>query len=152
DRSRFEVVGVSFGGPDDSEMRTRLVRAFDQFYDVRAKNNLEAANRLRELEIDIAVDLKGYTQNSRPLIFAHRPAPIQVNYLGYPGTMGTDFIDYVIADPVVLPFDQQPFYSEQIIHLPDCYQVNDSKRRIGGRTPTRQEAGLPERAFVFCCF
>jgi predicted O-linked N-acetylglucosamine transferase (SPINDLY family)/glycosyltransferase involved in cell wall biosynthesis/SAM-dependent methyltransferase len=152
DRSRFEVVGVSFGGDDDSDMRARLVRAFDQFHDVRGKSDLAVANHLAELEIDIAVDLKGYTQNSRPVILAHRPAPIQVSYLGYPGTTGADFIDYVIADPVVLPFDQQPFYTEQIVHLPECYQVNDSKRKISEHTPTRLEAGLPEQGFVFCCF
>jgi predicted O-linked N-acetylglucosamine transferase (SPINDLY family) len=83
---------------------------------------------------------------------AFRPAPIQVNYLGYPGTMGADFIDYVIADKIVLPFDQQPHYAEKIVHLPECYQVNDSQRRIDSRTPSRRELGLPESAFVFCCF
>jgi protein O-GlcNAc transferase len=107
---------------------------------------------LNELHIDIAIDLKGYTQDARSGILAHRPAPIQVSYLGYPGTMGADFIDYVIADKTVLPFDQQPFYAEKIVHLPDCYQVNDSRREIAARTPTRREAGLPHEGFVFCCF
>src|SRR6202035_4390970 len=100
----------------------------------------------------IAVDLKGYTTDSRPGILAHRPAPIQVNYLGYPGTMGVEFIDYVIADKIVLPFDQQRFYREKIVHLPGCYQVNDSKRMIAERTPARADVGLPEHGFVFCCF
>src|SRR5208282_4178810 len=85
-------------------------------------------------------------------ILAHRPAPIQVNYLGYPGTMGADFIDYIIADPVVAPFEEQPFYAERIVHLPDSYQVNDRNRRIAERAPTRAECGLPEHGFVFCCF
>src|SRR5262249_40015983 len=108
DRGRFEIIGVSFGPDDRSEMRARLGAAFDQFLDVRAKSDAEVARLLCELKVDIAVDLKGYTQEARPRILAHRPAPIQVNYLGFPGTMGADFIDYIIADEVVLPFDQQP--------------------------------------------
>jgi protein O-GlcNAc transferase len=102
--------------------------------------------------VDIAVDLKGFTTDCRPGILAHRPVPIQVNYLGYPGTMGADFIDYVIADEVVLPFDLQPFFTEQIVHLPDCYQVNDSKREIAAHTPGRKDVGLRDEGFVFCCF
>jgi protein O-GlcNAc transferase len=152
DRARFEVLGISFGRDDQSDMRARLVRAFDQFHDVRAKSDLDAAKLLNDLQVDIAIDLKGHTQNARPGILAHRPAPVQVSYLGYPGTMGADFIDYVIADKTVLPFDQQPFYAEKIVHLPDCYQVNDSRREIAARTPTRREAGLPEEGFVLCCF
>jgi predicted O-linked N-acetylglucosamine transferase (SPINDLY family) len=152
DRGRFEVVGVSFGPDDASAMRARLVAAFDQFHDVRSMSDFAAAKLLREIEIDIAVDLNGYTRGARPQILAHRPAPIQVSYLGYPGTMGAGFIDYVIADPIVLPFDRQPFYTEKIVHLPECYQVNDSKRKIGERTPTRGEAGLPDEGFVFCGF
>jgi protein O-GlcNAc transferase len=152
DRARFEVVGISFGRDDQSDMRVRLVRAFDQFHDVRSKGDLDAAKLLNDLQVDIAIDLKGHTQNARPGILAHRPAPVQVSYLGYPGTMGADFIDYVIADKTVLPFDQQAFYAEKIVHLPDCYQVNDSRREIAARTPTRREAGLPEEGFVLCCF
>src|SRR5262249_44337467 len=106
-----------------------------------------------ELQVDIVVDLTGYTQDARTTyILAHRPAPIQISYLGYPGTMGADFIDYVIADEIVLPFGQQGFYTEKIVQLPECYQVNDSHRKIAERTPTRQEAGLPDQGFVFCCF
>jgi predicted O-linked N-acetylglucosamine transferase (SPINDLY family) len=104
------------------------------------------------LDLDIAIDLKGYTQGCRPELLARRAAPVQVNYLGYPGTMGVDFIDYVIADAVTVPFDQQPFYAEKIVHLPDCYQVNDDKRAIAEQTPSRAEAGLPDEGFVFCCF
>ena len=152
DRSRFEVIGVSFGVDDKSDMRRRLVAAFDQFYDVRRKSDEEAAKLLHGLQVDIAIDLKGYTQDSRPGILAYRPTPIQASYLGFPGTMGAEFIDYIIADETVLPFDHQPFYAEKIVHLPDCYQVNDTKRNIAERTPTRQEAGLPEKGCVFCCF
>src|SRR6516162_1117897 len=152
DRSRFEVIGVSFGVDDKSDMRRRLVAAFDQFYDVRRKSDEEVAKLLHDLQVDIAIDLKGYTQDSRPGILAYRPTPVQASYLGFPGTMGAEFIDYIIADETVLPFDHQPFYAEKIVHLPDCYQVNDTKRNIAERTPTRQEAGLPEKGCVFCCF
>jgi protein O-GlcNAc transferase len=96
------------------------------------------------------VDLDGYTTGCRPAILAHRPAPLQVSWLGYPETMAADFIDYIVADPIVLPFDQQPFYTERIVHLPDCFQMNDSNLASGA--PTRREAGLPEQGFVFCCF
>jgi protein O-GlcNAc transferase len=152
DRTRFEVLGVSFGVDDKSNMRSRLIKSFDQFHDVRFKTDSDVAKMLNELEVDIAVDLKGHTGDSRPAILAYRPAPIQVNYLGYPGTMAGDFIDYVIADKIVLPFDQEAFYTEKIVHLPDCYQVNDSKRRISTHTPMRWEAGLQNEGFVFCCF
>ncbi len=152
DRSRFEIVGVSFGKDDRSEMRRRLAAAFDVFQDVRERSDSEIANYLRKSEVDIAIDLKGYTLGARPGILAKRPAPIQVNYLGYPGTMGASFIDYIIADPVILPFDQQQFYTEKIVQLPDSYQPNDSKRKASDRLPSRQSLGLPEGAFVFCCF
>ena len=152
DRSRFEIIGVSFGVDDRSEMRRRLVAAFDQFYDVRRKNDEEVAKLLHDLQVDIAIDLKGHTQESRPGILAFRPAPIQASYLGFPGTMGVEFIDYIIADKTVAPFEHQPFYMEKIVHLPDCYQVNDTKRKIAERTPTRQQAELPQQGFVFCCF
>jgi protein O-GlcNAc transferase len=152
DRSRFELIGVSLGVDDRSDVRARLVRAFDRFYDVRATPDREVARLLRELRTDILVDLSGYTMGCRPEILAWRPAPVVVNYLGYPGTMGADFVDYIIADPIVLPFDRQPFYSEKIVHLPDCYQANDRKRAIAEGTPARQECGLPARGFVFCCF
>ena len=152
DRARFEVFGISFGPDDRSGARRRVIGAFDQFHDVRTISDGEAAKILNDLEVDIAIDLKGYTRDSRPEILAPRPAPVQVNYLGYPGTMGTSFIDYVVADPVVLPFDQQPLYVEKIVHLPDCYQVNDTTRTISSRYSRRIEAGLPDRGFVFCCF
>jgi protein O-GlcNAc transferase len=152
DRSRFEILGVSIGPDDQSEIRTRLIRGFDQFHDVRDKNIREIAVLLNDLRVDIAVDRSGYTTNARPAIFAARPAPIQVNYIGFPGTLGASFYDYILADAIVLPFDQQPFYTEKIVHLPDSYLVNDSKRSIASRTPTRAEMGLPDRGFVFCSF
>src|SRR6185295_11968492 len=102
-------------------------------------------------EYDIAVDLKGHTEGSRPGILARRPCPVQVNYLGYPGTIGAPWLDYIIADTTVLPLDRQPFYSEKIVHLPHCYQVNDCRREIA-QTPSRRDAGLPDSGFVFCCF
>ena len=152
DRSRFEVIGISLGVDDQSATHRRLAEAFDQFHSVRGQSNLAVAKLMHSLKIDIAIDLLGYTRDARPEILAHRPAPIQVNYLGYPGTMAATFIDYVIADPIVLPFDQQPFYTEQIVHLPECYQVNDAKRTISEQTPSRTEAGLPQLGFVFCSF
>jgi protein O-GlcNAc transferase len=152
DRSRFEVLGISLGPDDQSDIRARLIRGFDQFHDVREKGDRGVAALLNDLQVDIAVDRSGYTVNARPGIFAARPAPIQVNYIGYPGTLGAGFYDYIVADATVLPFDRQPFYSEKIVHLPDSYLVNDSKRPVAARTPTREEAGLPAEGFVFCCF
>lgn len=152
DKSRFEIVAYSHGTDDGSELRHRLGKAFDQFIDLSAMDDREAARRIDDDKIDILVELKGYTQLARSEIAAHRPAPIQVNFIGYPGSMGAGFIDYVIADPITLPMDQQPFYDEKIVHLPDSYQPNDRERRIADRTPTRAECGLPEQGFVFCCF
>lgn len=152
DRARFEIVGLSFGPAEGNGMRTRLVNAFDEFHDIGSKSDREAAELVHEVGVVIAVDLKGHTRDARPRILAHRPAPIQVNYLGYPGTMGARFIDYVVADQIVLPFDQQPYYCEKIVHLPECYQPNDSKRPIADTAPGRRDAGLPEHGFVFCCF
>ncbi len=151
DRARFEVTAIAFGPDDNSAMRHRLVAAFDTFEDVRGMSDLEVAKLLKAREIDIAVDLNGHTHEARPGIFSHRPAPVQVNYLVYPGTTGAGFMDYVLADRIVLPLDQQPFFSEKIIHLPDCYQANDATR-IVPPPPSRAQAGLPESSFVFCCF
>ena len=152
DRERFEFTAVSFGIDDRTPMRQRLVRAFDHFHDVQNQSDQEVAQLLHDRQIDIAVDLKGYTQGSRPGILAYRPAPIQASYLGYPGTMGAPFIDYIIADKFVAPFEHQPFFAENIVHLPDSYQVNDTHRTIAASAPTRQAAGLPEQGFVFCSF
>ncbi len=152
DRKSFEVSAVSFGPDDNSEMRARLRGAFETFIDIGDRNDGEAAALLRRMEIDIAVDLKGYTQDSRPGILGHRPAPVQAQYLGFPGTMGTEFIDYILADRVVIPDEQRIQYSEKVVYLPDSYQCNDSKRAILDVTPGRAEARLPEKGFVFCSF
>ena len=146
DRSRFEIFGYSFGPDDGSEIRGRLVAGFDRFIDVGNLRYSEAAARIHRDEIDILVDLTGFTAGARTEILAYRPAPIQVNYIGYPGTMGAAFIDYILADPVVAPFEHQPFYSERIVHLPDCYLPYDTKRVIADTTPSRQDCGLPEQA------
>ena len=151
DRSRFEVTAIAFGPDDGSTLRARLVKAFDRFEDVRGRSDLDVARILRAMEIDIAVDLNGHTQDARPGIFAHHAAPVQVNYLVYPGTTGAPFMDVILADRIVLPADQQPFFSEKIVYLPDCYQANDATREILP-APTRAEAGLLAEAFVFCCF
>ncbi len=152
DRARFETLAVSLGPDDSSAARTRIEGAFEQFIDVREHSDREVAQLLREREIDIAVDLNGFTTGARPGIFALRPAPVQVNYLGYPGTMGADYIDYLVADKTVIPRELQGCYTEKVVYLPDTYQVNDATRRISERTPTRTEAGLPDRGFVFCSF
>ncbi len=152
DRARFEIVGVSFGADDRSAIRKRLEAAFDAFHDVRGKSDREVAQLLCERKIDIAIDLTGYTQDYRLGIFACRAAPVQAGYLGYAGTMGAPFIDYIIADRIVAPLEHRRFYAEKIVQLPDSFMVNDGKRGIAEGMPTRTAAGLPERGFVFCCF
>ena len=152
DRSGFDVLGVSFGQDDESPLRHRVLGAFTECLDAREKSDAEVAAWLREREVDIAIDLKGYTSYSRPGIFACRPAPLQVSYLGYPGTMAAPFIDYIVADPWVIPEAERRFYTEKIVYLPDSYQANDRRRRAAARAPSRAEAGLPDDAFVFCCF
>jgi len=152
DRSRFKIVGISLGAGTPSEMRTRMSGAFDEFVDAGRKDDGEVAALLRHLEIDIAVDLMGFTHESCPGIFALRPAPVQVNYLGFPATMGAAYIDYIIADRFVVPAEQAACYSEKIVWLPDCFQANDSGRRIAESPRSRAEAGVPEAGFVFCAF
>ena len=152
DRSRFDITGISLGRDRTSPMRERLQHAFDRFIDAADKTEDEIAELMREQEIDIAIDLMGHTRNGRPGIFARRPAPVQVSYLGYLGTMGADYIDYIIADAIALPFDQQAYCSEKIVHLPDCFLVNDDRLAIAPQTPTREEVGLPGDGFVFCSF
>jgi len=152
DRDRFELIAVSYGPDDHSATRARLQRAFDKFVDVRGMSDAQAARLMHEMEVDIAVDLKGLTAESRLAILAHRPAPVQATYLGYPGTVGADYIDYVLADRVVIPLADERFYTEKVACLPDSYQINDATAAIAARAPSRAEAGLPERGFVFCCF
>lgn len=152
DRERFETMAVSFGPPDASPMRQRLVRGFEHFIDVQGMNDEAVVRTLRNLGVDIAIDLKGYTTGMRAGILGRRCAPLQVSYLGYPGTLGMPQMDYLIADRIVLPPEHAQHYSENIIWLPDCYQCNDNTRQVAEQTPSRVEAGLPESGFVFCCF
>ena len=152
DRSKFEVIAFSFGPDTDDAMRERLHSAFNRFIDVSNMSDREVALLARNLEIDIGVDLMGFTEHARTNIFAMRAAPIQVNYLGYPGTTGTNYIDYLIADPTVLPASSQPHYTEKIVYLPNSYQPNDRRRQISGKVFTRSELGLPQECFVYCCF
>ncbi len=152
DRKRFEVTAISYGPDDKSEMRARLHGAFDRFVDVRTRSDAETASLLREMEVDIAIDLKGLTREARPGILAFRAVPVQVQYLGYPATMGADYVDYVVADRVVIPEEHRRFFSEAVAYLPGSYQCNDAKRPIAARMPGRSESGLPESGFVFCCF
>jgi predicted O-linked N-acetylglucosamine transferase (SPINDLY family) len=151
DRSRFELTAFSLGPDTRDEMRTRIEAAFDRFIDVRCKSDYEVAELARSLDIDIAVDLGGFTRGGRPGIFALRAAPVQVSYLGYLGTMAADYMDYLIADDTIIPTAQRLHYSEKIVYLPS-YQVNDSKRRIAATRFGREELGLPASGFVFCCF
>jgi protein O-GlcNAc transferase len=152
DRRRFEVMGYGFDEDDGSALRGRLVGAFDRFVDIADTQDQDAARLIHTDDIDIVVDLHGWTPDCRAKILAYRPAAIQVNYLGYPGTSGAEFIDYIIVDRFVVPAEQQPFFSERAVYLPDCYQCNDDKRETAARTPSRRECGLPERGLVFCCF
>ncbi len=151
DRDRFEVFGISTGPDDCSAIRARLIKAFDQFHDVQNESDRAVAERVRALETDILVDLGGHTRAARLEILSHRPAPVQAAYLGYPGTMGADFLDYIIGDAVVTPFEHQSHYSETIVQLPGSFFATDSRRKIAP-APSRAEAGLPEAGFVFCCF
>ena len=152
DHARFEVIGMSYGSNDASDTRLRIARSFDRFHDVAADSDRNIARLLHDLDVHIAVDLNGLTGGCRPGVLAHRPAPIQVGYMGFAGTTGAAFIDYILADATVLPFDQQPFFSERIVHLPDCYHTSDATRPISPQTPARADLGLPERGLVFCCF
>jgi predicted O-linked N-acetylglucosamine transferase (SPINDLY family)/ADP-heptose:LPS heptosyltransferase len=152
DRLKFETIGISLGPDSPSSIRSRLKKSFDRFIDAGARSDQQIATLLREMEIDVAVDLMGFTRHSRPGILAHRPAPVQVSYLGYPGTAGASFIDYILADEIVVPQDHQQYFTEKVVYLPDSYLVSDSKRRIARQTPSRTEAELPKHGFVFCCF
>jgi predicted O-linked N-acetylglucosamine transferase (SPINDLY family) len=150
DRARFEIIGYSYGPDDGSAIRSRLRRAFDRFIDLSALSHADAAARIHGDGTDILMDLSGYTTYARTEILALRPAPVQVNYLGYPGTMGADYVDYLIADRFIAPPGQVHHFSEKPVLMPGSYQANDRKRDVAD-TPTRRELGLPEGAFVFCC-
>ncbi len=152
DRSHFETIAFSYGPQTQDEMYQRLKGCFDQFIDVANLDDCQIANLSKEHGVDIAVDLKGFTQGSRLGIFAHRAAPIQVSYLGYPGTLSAQFIDYIIADHTLICNDNQSFFTEKIIYLPNSYQVNDRHRLISTKAYSRADFGLPANRFIFCCF
>ena len=152
DRDAFEIHAFSYGPEIEDAMRARARATVDHFHECGRLSDGAIIAAARKAGIDIAIDLKGYTQDARLGPFAARVAPLQVSYLGYPGTVGADFLDYILADATVLPMDQQPFYDEKIIHLPDSYQANDDRRAIAPATPSRAEAGLPAEGFVYCCF
>ncbi|HRI18785.1 MAG TPA: tetratricopeptide repeat protein, partial [Burkholderiaceae bacterium] len=153
DRDAFEVHAFALkGAAADDEMRARLVRAFDHFVEVEQLGDLEIVERARQLGIDIAIDLGGHTKGSRTALFKERVAPVQVNYLGYPGTMGADFVDYLVADDTIVPESAWPGYSERVVHLPDCFQPCDTSRPIPDSPPDRVAHGLPGQGFVFCSF
>jgi predicted O-linked N-acetylglucosamine transferase (SPINDLY family) len=151
DRNKFEIIGFSLGPASQDDMRSRLVSAFDRFVDVNGKSDEDTAQMARTLNLDIAIDLGGYTQNSRTGIFALRAAPVQISYLGYLGSMGLPYMDYIIADKVLIPKHNRPHYTENILYLPS-YQVNDRKRPMAVIDNKRKAFGLPEQGFVYCCF
>ena len=152
DRRRFELHAFSFGPDRQDAVRRRVVRAMDHFTDVRSLSDVDVARRSRQAGIDIAIDLMGYTHDARPGILAEGCAPVQVAYMGYPGTLAVPHIHYVIADPVLVPEDQHALYSERVVALPHSYMANDSTRAIAERAFSRQELGLPEQGFVYACF
>jgi predicted O-linked N-acetylglucosamine transferase (SPINDLY family) len=151
DRQAFEIFAYSLGPDDNGAMRQRLLAAFPHFREVRGQTPEAIAKLVAADGIDILVDLKGYTRETGSAVLAYRPAPIQVNYLGYPGTMGADFVDYILTDEYVTPKEVAPYYDEKFAFLADSYQCNDRQRRIGVK-PTRAEVGLPAQGFVYCCF
>ena len=151
DRSRFEVIAYSYGPEDGHPIRTRLQHGFERFVDMRLLSHADAAAAIHNDGVEILVDLKGYTIHARPEIMALRPAPVQVSYLGYPGTMGAEFIDYIVGDRYVTPAARAGDFSENLVIMPDSYQVNDRRRPIA-ETPSRQALGLTESGFVYCCF
>jgi protein O-GlcNAc transferase len=152
DKSRFDITGISLVQGRNTAISNRIAKAFETFIEIKDQTDEEVAALLRDREIDIAVDLMGHTQHARLGVFARRPAPIQIHYLGYAGTLGTRFIDYILSDSTVIPDEQREFYTEQVVWLPESYLAGDNKRAIAPHIPTRQECGLPERGFVFCSF
>jgi predicted O-linked N-acetylglucosamine transferase (SPINDLY family) len=151
-RNDFEIFAFSYGPDKADEMQQRLSKSFDKFIDVRLKTDRAIAELSREMGIDIAVDLKGLTYGGRLSIFAYRAAPIQVHYIGYPGTSGTEYIDYLIADKVIIPVESQQYYSEKVVYLPNSYQVNDRYKIISDYIFNKPELGLPDNGVIYCCF
>jgi predicted O-linked N-acetylglucosamine transferase (SPINDLY family) len=151
-RDRFRIAAYSYGPNDGGEMRKRLKNTFDKFVDIRGYSDVDSASRIYADNTDILVDLTGYTKDSRTGILALRPAPAQVNYLGYPGTMGAPFMDYIITDRFVTPPEAQVHFSEKFVYMPHSFLPNDRKKEIAEIAPGRKACGLPEQGFVFCCF
>jgi predicted O-linked N-acetylglucosamine transferase (SPINDLY family) len=151
-RERFSIYAYSTGPDYNDEMRVRLKNTFEYFRDLHGQTEEAIAQIIYGDEIDILVDLKGYTAENSAIALSYRPAPVQVNYLGFPGTMGAEFMDYILVDDYLVPPEQASFYTEKLVYLPGCYQVNDSTRKAASPIPTRTELGLPEQGFVFCCF
>ena len=152
DKNKFEIYAYSFGPDDGSKIRKRVMKTFDKFFDVKLKTTKEIVQHSRELNLDIAVDLKGFTNNNRFDLFIERCAPIQISYLGFPGTTSSDCIDYLIADKIVIPEENKNYYSENIIYLPNSYQVNDSNPDLSEKIFSKKDFNLPENKFIFCCF
>jgi predicted O-linked N-acetylglucosamine transferase (SPINDLY family) len=152
DKSRFEIIAFDNGWDDNSPIRKRLEAAFGSFVDISGLSDRDAARKIADAEIDILVNLNGYFGDHRMGVFAHRPAPIQVSYLGFPATLGASYMDYILADGIVIPEGERQFYTEQVVTLPDCYQVNDSRRVLAEVLPPRAACGLPVSGFVFCNF
>lgn len=152
DKSAFEIFAIDNGYDDGSDIRRRIAGAVDGIVDISARNDPQAVDAIRAQRIDILVNLNGYFGEQRTGVFARRAAPVQVNYLGFPGTLGAGFMDYILADQHVLPPEHRQFYNEKVAWLPNCYQANDDRREISTRVFTRAEAGLPAQGFVFCCF
>ena len=152
DKEKVRLVGFDNGWDDGSRYRRRIDRCFDEMVDIRRLGDLQAAQRIRAMNVDILVNLNGYFGEPRLGVFAHRPSPVQVNYLGFPGTIGVGYIDYLIADRIVIPEASRRHYAEKVVYLPDSYQANDRQRQISDRPMGRAEFGLPQEAFVYCCF
>lgn len=152
DKTRFELYGISLGSNKPSTLRSRIQNTFDRFIDASCLSCDEVTDFLSSNEVDILVDLAGHTADARTEILARRPTPIQINYLGYSSTMGADYIDYIIADPHVIPEAHRDFYAEKVVHLPNSYMPSDDKLNAAEQIPTRREYGLPENGFVFCSF
>ena len=152
DKSAFEIYGFSFGPEKNDEMHQRIKNTFDKFINIKFESNNEIAKLSRDLNIDIAIDLMSFTQNNRFGIFVEKCAPIQINFLGYPGTSGSECIDYILADKILIPKKFEKYYSEKIIYMPDSYKLDYQTRKVSDKIFTREELGLPENGFVFCCF
>ena len=151
-REEFTVYAFNIGNPINDKENARVKNLFDYFIETRELTDIQIAKKSREFSIDIAIDLGGHTYNSRTNIFSYRAAPIQVNFLGYPSTMGAEYIDYIIADKYVLPEENFKYYSEKVVWLPNSFLTYDSKRKPSKKIYTRSHFGLPENKYIYCCF